>query len=565
MHTYIDKKNYTKSSITVNILTVIMVFIFLQRKVYILPIYKGIKLRVAISLLVIITLFCNSLVNWYTSANALRSTLADNYLENNYTYANKLSLNTSDLLNHMQQAINSLGTTLGEKKINQDYLDERRASLDNYFNSLFILDATGIIQLISPSVVQFNNKVKAGDKIQSETIKKALSTKQPFISEPYIATSGQLIMLISAPIFDQVGKYQGLVAGTIYLESSQNAFSKLLSEDARADGSYIYVVDHSGHLIYHHDASRINEDVSGNEAVKQVMQRKSGTAQIINSEGIEFFAGYVYEKYTGWGIVSQTPISVIKEPINRLLEKNIVQSFPLLLLILFIAAIFTNTLTKPLNRLAKFSEDSLHHEAAITDIDNLKIKSHIYEVDQLYHHIYHHFALLNNRIQLDGLTGIANRRTFDLMIRDLMDHNIPFTMIMIDIDYFKKVNDTYGHLVGDDTLKFLSAMLDSLSSEDNLCFRYGGEEFCILVKDKSEQEAWNIAEQLRKQVANTQSPIGSPITISLGVASSLDKDERPEEIIKRADCSLFQSKNNGRNRTTVYNEVCDALLAIKSH
>ena len=93
--------------------------------------------------------------------------------------------------------------------------------------------------------------------------------------------------------------------------------------------------------------------------------------------------------------------------------------------------------------------------------NRLKNKSHIYEVHQLYHQIYNHFQLLNNQIQLDGLTGLANRRTFDLEIKDLMAQKVPFTMIMIDIDFFKKVNDTYGHLVGDDVLKYLSRMIDA--------------------------------------------------------------------------------------------------------
>ena len=103
-----------------------------------MPVRKGIKLRFAISLLVIMTLFCTIIVSWYTSEKALKGTLTENYLENNYKYAYKLSLSTGDLLNHMQLTINGLGNTLGHKEITQEHLDERRTALGDYFNSLFI-------------------------------------------------------------------------------------------------------------------------------------------------------------------------------------------------------------------------------------------------------------------------------------------------------------------------------------------------------------------------------------------------------------------------------------------
>lgn len=525
-----------------------------------MPVRKGIKLHFAIGLLVVMTLFCSLIVSWYTSVKELRATLTDNYLEDNYKYAYKLSLSTGDVINQMQQTITSLAKTAGQKNLTQAYLDERRGGLGSYFNSLFIVNSKGVIQLLSPSLVEFNHQVHAGMKIQSKTMKKALSTKQPFISEPYIATSGQLIMLISAPIFNAAGKYQGLVAGTIYLESGMNAFNHLLNNNEYANGSYVYVVDQSGHIIYHPDSSRINEDVSDNKAVKRILKREDGAIQLVNSKGKEYFAGYAYEKYTGWGIVSQTPVSVIEAPLHDLFLKIVVDSLPLLFIVLILAGLLTRHLTKPLNQLAKFSEDAIYHKKAVIPIHSLDIKSHIYEVRQLYDQIYHHFQLINNQIQLDGLTGLANRRTFDIKIKELMKQQIPFVMMMIDIDRFKKVNDTYGHLVGDDVLRFLSSMIEG-NSEGNPCFRYGGEEFSILIKNKNEKESFQIAEQLRKRVADTSSPTGEPITISIGISAYREDDQHPEAIIKRADSALFKSKSDGRNRTTCYDEKCDIILS----
>src|SRR5699024_5571890 len=144
------------------------------------------------------------------------------------------------------------------------------------------------------------------------------------------------------------------------------------------------------------------------------------------------------------------------------------------------------------------------------------ILSPVYEVRQLYYQIIDHIRMLNSQAKMDGLTGIANRRTFDVVIGLWMQERIPFSLIMLDIDHFKKVNDTYGHLVGDEVLKFLTKEMVDMFTPEDLCFRYGGEEFGILVKNQGENEAFELAEKLRTTVENTISPSGEPIKISLG-------------------------------------------------
>lgn len=185
-------------------------------------------------------------------------------------------------------------------------------------------------------------------------------------------------------------------------------------------------------------------------------------------------------------------------------------------------------------------------------IVRLEMKSYIYEVRQLYQHLQKHFQLLANQIQQDGLTGLANRRAFDLEIERLVSHKMSFSLIMLDIDRFKNVNDVHGHLVGDDVLRFLAAIMREVTREEDLCYRYGGEEFAILLKEKNEEDAFHLAERLRVKAQETPSPTGEPITISLGISSLQKKDQFPEMIIQRADNALYQSKKAGRNRTTIY-------------
>ncbi|HHW36046.1 MAG TPA: sensor domain-containing diguanylate cyclase [Bacillales bacterium] len=514
-----------------------------------------IKLRYAIGILVIMSVILTAVVAWYASMSTLKRSLTENYLESNYTYAWKLSLSISALVGHMQQNLIAIGETFGKSTLNQIDLDAWRAANNKYFNSLFITDANGVIQLISPAVVQFNegNPVKANMKVESEAVQRSLDLKKPFISEPYKALSGQRILLMTAPIFDNAGQYQGMVAGTIYLESD-NFIKNTINDQQYANGSYVYVVDQKGRIIFHPDPRRINDNVIENPIVKKVVSGKSGQGKVTNTEGHQFFAGYAYERNTGLGIISQTPISVINEPLESLFKSMIIQSLPLLLVILILAWVLGSMITRPINKLAKFSENALR-EHSFVPYKSLKINTTIFEVDYLYHHINNYFHLLNKQIQIDGLTGLYNRKTFDSVMKEFIAKKVPFSLILLDIDHFKKVNDTYGHLVGDEVLRYLANMIKSISASCELCFfRYGGEEFVILTKSENLDMAFDVAEKLRMKIAETTSPTGKPITVSMGVTLASFEDQSPGEIISRADEALYESKTTGRNKTTIFND-----------
>jgi diguanylate cyclase (GGDEF)-like protein len=158
----------------------------------------------------------------------------------------------------------------------------------------------------------------------------------------------------------------------------------------------------------------------------------------------------------------------------------------------------------------------------------------------------------------DALTGLANHRHF----YELLDQEVeranrnghPFSLVMIDIDLFKQVNDTYGHLVGDQVLRELAAVgQNDLRVYDILC-RYGGEEFTLILPETNPDEACEIAERLRKEIAHHIFSIDGIVlhlTISLGV-SHFDPSNPipPKTLVERADQSLYISKSDGRNRVT---------------
>jgi diguanylate cyclase (GGDEF)-like protein len=142
----------------------------------------------------------------------------------------------------------------------------------------------------------------------------------------------------------------------------------------------------------------------------------------------------------------------------------------------------------------------------------------------------------------DELTGIYNRK----VLKNIDDSQIG-CVLMIDIDHFKRVNDTYGHLVGDKVLRKLARLLKSNIRKDDILIRYGGEEFLIITKLKNREDAYKFAEKLRVIVEKSEFEKVGNITISIGVYCKKN-GESLEEMIKKADENLYKAKNLGRNR-----------------
>ena len=155
---------------------------------------------------------------------------------------------------------------------------------------------------------------------------------------------------------------------------------------------------------------------------------------------------------------------------------------------------------------------------------------------------------------VDSLTGLFNRRVFDMEFSQIASGPEPqVALVMIDIDHFKKFNDTYGHLMGDKVLQYVGKMIKELCPAPLLPVRFGGEEFAVLMPGKTAEEAAVVAESLRakiKAIRIKQKKSGeviSSITASFGVAR-LIPGETPETCISRADAALYQAKKDGRDQ-----------------
>lgn len=170
------------------------------------------------------------------------------------------------------------------------------------------------------------------------------------------------------------------------------------------------------------------------------------------------------------------------------------------------------------------------------------------DVESQYHEVVFRMAIT------DGLTNLANRKQLDTVLMEELPraqrHGRHLSMLMIDIDYFKKINDNYGHLTGDSVLRGLATALQKRLRPNDKPGRYGGEEFCLILPETSLSSAVRIGEELRGIVAN-QSFVAEGreirVTVSIGAAAATPM-MTVEQFYKAADEMLYKAKNTGRNR-----------------
>jgi diguanylate cyclase (GGDEF)-like protein len=190
-----------------------------------------------------------------------------------------------------------------------------------------------------------------------------------------------------------------------------------------------------------------------------------------------------------------------------------------------------------------FRDDELHSLESVADICASSIQNA------------HYLERVKQLAYLDGLTGIFNRRFFELRINEEIErarrHELNLAVVMADIDQFKKLNDEFGHLLGDEVLRQVSSLFHQQLRKMDVVCRYGGEEFAILLTQTNAQHALGVAEKLRRLVESWQFPgVPRTVTISAGVAAFPEHGTTRDELVRAADTALYVAKQVGRNRVS---------------
>jgi len=296
---------------------------------------------------------------------------------------------------------------------------------------------------------------------------------------------------------------------------------------------------------YGDTSADIFSDVSGEDWYKTVSSG-NGFAWL-NIDGIRYHVGYKNEN--GNTVVALVPEMDCHAERNSLLVDTIIFLFITLIIIIAVINIFIEVTLEPLNRVIKKINNTF------TDLDLKSGEDNLYkdEVESLGDFL--HLTVI------DQLTGIYNRRYLDGSLKKIIKlHSragISLSLLMLDIDYFKKYNDTYGHSAGDNCLKAVaSALSQCVIRNEDFVARYGGEEFTVVLPNTDEKGAQVVAEKMlekvrRCNILHEASDIAECVTVSIGGTTGIINHlQHGSDYIKAADEALYESKNNGRNRYT---------------
>ena len=204
------------------------------------------------------------------------------------------------------------------------------------------------------------------------------------------------------------------------------------------------------------------------------------------------------------------------------------------------------------------ASDSVHVEIDPTEL-KARISRHLERWQRL-------LELRQSKEQLqklaltDPLTKLGNRATYDRNITQAVASTQrsgnPHSLLMIDLDHFKSFNDTHGHQTGDSVLRSVADAIRKSVREADICCRYGGDEFAVILPDTKASNAVILAERIHKQVATAslKQPAGRlPMTVSIGISCTRRKSNiHPPQLIEEADRALYLAKENGRNRTEIW-------------
>lgn len=167
------------------------------------------------------------------------------------------------------------------------------------------------------------------------------------------------------------------------------------------------------------------------------------------------------------------------------------------------------------------------------------------------------YDLLRAMATRDALTGLHNRHYLSDALKEkisyAMHHRLPLSLMIIDIDHFKRINDTYGHLVGDHVLTAVAQILLEHVRQEDIAARFGGEEFVIVLDNCSVHDACVKAEIIRQMIENLY-PEGIRVSASFGVVQLSDHLDKPAKLLKHADTALYKAKESGRNKVVVCRE-----------
>ncbi|RKN71881.1 sensor domain-containing diguanylate cyclase [Paenibacillus ginsengarvi] len=376
--------------------------------------------------------------------------------------------------------------------------------------------------------------------------------------------SGKPMLVFIAPVLNKDGAFAGAVLGSVKV----SMLDSIVNEFKFGDNGETFLLNKSGYRLTKLKGEA-EDEWTREQYTTDIYERALAGVQsreaYLNRSGERVFGAYAWTADGEWLIIGETRVRDVYKPYYRLLVALALSCALILLLTYFAATLFTRKISRVLAHLLYGTKRIRSGEFGYR-IDPAVIRNAPSELKELSDN----FNIMSDKLQttvqlleesavVDHLTDVYNRRF-------LMNEGAKIeeasaragnssSILLIDVDYFKKINDTYGHLIGDRVLKHAASLLVDCVRRSDVVARYGGEEFVVLATNCPIHCGRELAERIRASFVRTpyrDEEREIAITISIGVSQS--KPERKygtntlEDMIERADKALYRAKNGGRNR-----------------
>jgi diguanylate cyclase (GGDEF)-like protein len=477
-------------------------------------IFKRQRLLLVLSILLVTGFFATTLSSYYVSKQAIRDAII----------AQELPLTSSNIYSEIQKDLVRpilISSTMSNDTFLRDWvlggetdveamarylreIKERYGAFSSFFvseRSAHYYTGDGILKQVSPKEPRDAWYYRV----------RAMQAPYEINVDPDLANRDALTIFINYRVFDFNGKFIGATG----IGLTVDAVRRLIADYQQRYQRTIYFVDGAGKIVlFGNQSGRQETDLRATEGLRdlvdRILQEKSGSYQF-TAGGDEHLLNVNYIPELQWYLFVEKGEDKALANIRQTLYINLAVCLGITLLVLFLTHI---ALTRYQRRI---------EEMAATD----------------------------------KLTGLLNRQAFSILIdkafAEYRRDPRPISVLLLDVDRFKSINDQYGHIVGDRILSQVAARLQKGLRASDIAVRWGGEEFLVVLKGCALDQARQVAEQLRQNIEQTQFDAGKqtiPVTLSIGV-SQYDGEESYEESISRADAGLYAAKSSGRNRVCV--------------
>ena len=506
-----------------------------------------IDLRVIILFFVLLSVLatlCNSLIVAY---RVQRDALIHVTLDSNSAYAAKVASSIGAFLHsaqgRMKYSANVLATHWDEPQALRDETN-RLQQQDADLNAIAIIDSSGKVLQAAPEDLVENSS------LHSANLQQALAVHGPLVSLAYTSTTGHLVVFISQPIIGSSGRFLGVIGGSVYL-MQKSALHTLISRHFYNEGTYVFVVDGNRRLLYHPDQQRIGEILKPSNAMDAAFRGENGAMEVMDDKGEQLLAGYAQVPDAHWAVVALQPRERTLAPLAPLMSHIIMGMIPASIVGLGLILAGTYLISRPLRQLSRAATQLTDPE---TETQLLNVQAWYRDACAIRRALLSGVRLMQQKLGhlshealSDALTGLANRRAMGSLLELLSETEQTYVVLSLDIDHFKRVNDTFGHDVGDTALKHVAEIIKSNSRASDLSCRAGGEEFTLIMPATTIAIAKSIAERIRDNVEFNELPEVGKLTISIGVACR-EEAATSNAVLKLADERLYLAKQGGRNR-----------------